>query len=187
MVLRTGHGAGAGQPRVEVLPPDEQPSAQAVGADPITAGRDSAGKVRTPEAARALAKMPRRSRHVPRRIALDPRFEVHNKRRLEWLKTRRCDHHAAQGGVSHGVGAMLVSAAWLYAAGECAAEIAAATFDVDLFKTAASLTSTARQHELAAWELGAREAQTRKANGGRAGNPILAAIEAAARGEEQDQ
>ena len=43
MAIRTGHGNGAGQPRVEVLPPDEQPKAQTVGSDPLATGRDSSG------------------------------------------------------------------------------------------------------------------------------------------------
>lgn len=49
------------------------------------------------------------------------------------------------------------------------------TGDADLFKQASQLAQTARQHELAAWELAAREAQARP----QAQNPILAAIEAA--------
>jgi hypothetical protein len=68
---------------------------------------------------------------------------------------------AAHGGVSHGVGAMLNAAAWLYAGGEFASELAAQSGDIELFKQASTLTSTARQHELAAWELSAREAQAR--------------------------
>ena len=161
MTLRTGHGNGAGTPRVEVLPANEQPQAQAVGPDPLVAGRDSRKRVRTTDAARALAKLPRRTRYVPRTLALDPRFEPHNQRRLEWQRKRVAELHTAHGGVSHGVGAMLNAAAWLYAGGEFAAEQAAMAGDVELFKVAASLTGTARQHELAAWELAAREAQAK--------------------------
>ena len=65
------------------------------------------------------------------------------------------------GGVSHAVGAMLASAAWLYAAGEFAAELGAETGDVDSFKTAATLTATARTHDMGAWELATREAAGR--------------------------
>lgn len=161
MTVRKGHGAGAGSPRVEVLPADEQPPAQAVGADPLATGRDANKRVRTPAAARAMAKLPRRGRFVPRAIACDPRFEAHNRRRLEWQQRRTAELQTAHGGVSYGVAAMLNAAAWLYAAGEFAAERAAETADVEAFKQAAALTSTARQHELAAWELAAREAQTR--------------------------
>jgi hypothetical protein len=146
---------------VEVLPAGEQPQAQAVGPDPIIAGRDSRKRVRTTEAARALAKLPRRTRYVPRTLALDPRFEPHNRRRLEWQRKRVAELHTAHGHVSHGVGAMVAAAAWLYAGGEFAAERAAETADLELFRVAASLTGTARQHELAAWELCAREAQSR--------------------------
>jgi hypothetical protein len=69
----------------------------------------------------------------------------------------------ATGGVSHGVGAMLAAAAWLYAASEFCAELAAEKADADLFKTSSALSATARQHDLAAWELATREAEVRKA------------------------
>ena len=65
------------------------------------------------------------------------------------------------GGVSHAVGAMLSAAAWLYAAGEYAAERAAASGDVDMFKSAASLTATARTHDMGAWEMAVREQAAR--------------------------
>lgn len=162
MALRTGHGIGAGSPRIEVLPPDEQPAAQAAGADPLSTGRDPKTKrLQTAEAARAMAKLPRKSRFLPRALACSPRFEPHNARRLEWQRKRMAELQTAHGGVSHGVGAMLNAAAWLYAGGEFASELAAESGDIELFKQAASLTSTARQHELAAWELSAREAQAR--------------------------
>lgn len=161
MTLRTGHGNGAGAPRIEVLPPDEQPWPQAVGAAPLATGRDAAGRITSTATARALAQLPRRSKFIPKKLACDPRFEPHNARRLEWQRKRMAELAAAHGGVSHGVGAMVNAAAWLYAGGEFAAELAAETGELDLFKTAATLTSTARQNDLAAWELGAREATAR--------------------------
>jgi hypothetical protein len=162
MALRNGHGNGAGVPRIEVLPADEQPQAQAVGADPLATGRDERKRIRTTAAARAMAKLPRRSRFMTRELACHEGFEPHNRRRLEWQKARLNELARAHGGsVSRGVGAIVASAAWLYAAGEFAAELAAKAGDVELFKTAASLTSTARQHELASWELAAREAAAR--------------------------
>jgi hypothetical protein len=113
-----------------------------------------------------MAKLPRRSRFLPRKLACDPRFQPHNARRLEWQRKRMAELQAAHGGVSHGVGAMVNSAGWLYAGGELASELAAETGDLELFKTAAMLSSTARQHELAAWELSAREALARKSTPG---------------------
>src|SRR5689334_13597715 len=71
MTLRKGHGAGAGQPRIEVLPPDEQPHVAAV-TDPLSTDRDAAGRVTTTAAAKALARLPRRSKALPRKLALDP-------------------------------------------------------------------------------------------------------------------
>lgn len=162
MTLRTGHGNGAGSPRVEVLPPNEQPQAQADGSAPLISGRDPVTKrLRTSEAARALAKLPRRSRFIPRKLNVDPRFKPHNARRLEWQRKRLVELSTAHGHAGHGVGAMVNAAAWLYAGGEFAAELAAETGDLELFKVAATLTSTARQNDLAAWELSAREAKGR--------------------------
>ncbi len=163
MALRAPHGNGRdGGPRVEVAPPDEQPFASADLALPLEGGRDRSGRIRTAAAASAMAKLPRRGAFLPRKLACDPRFEVHNRRRLEWLRARRLELAAATGGVSHGVGAILAAAAWQHAAGELAAELAAEQGNVELFKTAATLTATARQHDLAAWELAVREGQARK-------------------------
>jgi hypothetical protein len=156
MALRREHDAT----RPAVLPSDEQPFADAGLAAPLVQ-RTAEGRVAGSEAARRLAKMPRRDRFVPRRIACDPRFEVHNRRRLDWARKRRAELHAMTGGVSYAVGAMVASAAWLYAAGEFAAELAAASGDVDLFKSAATLTATARTHDMGAWELATREATAR--------------------------
>ena len=99
---------------------------------------------------------------MPRKLACDPRFEPHNHRRLEWLRARRTELHDSTGGVSHGVGAMLASAAWLYAAAEFCAELAAESGNAELFKTSSALSATARQHDLAAWELATREQAARK-------------------------
>lgn len=161
MALRQGHGNGAGTPRVEVLPPDEQPYAEAGEAAPLATGRDAAGKIRSSAAARAMARLPRRGAFLPRKLTCDPRFEVHNRRRLEWLRARRTELMNATGGVSHGVGAMLAAAAWCHAAGEFCAELGAETGNVELFKASANLTGTGRQHDLAAWELAVREGASR--------------------------
>lgn len=157
MALRAAHGARReGGPRIEVMPADEQPKAQAAGPDPISSGRDSLGKIRSSDAARAMAKLPRRSRFMPRKLACDPRFAPHNARRLEWQRKRLAELATAHGHADHSVGAMVNAAGWGYAAGEFAAELAAETGDLDLFKTAAHLTSVARQNDMAAWEMCAR-------------------------------
>lgn len=136
MALRTVGTAGRSPVHIEVLPPDEQPQAQAAGADPLSTGRDDRKRVRTTAAAQAMARLPRRDRFVPRKLACDPRLEPHNRRRLEWQRKRMVELQAAHGGVSHGVGAMLNAAAWLYAGGEFASELAAESGDIELFKQA---------------------------------------------------
>lgn len=163
--LRKPHGgqAAAGSELVvEVTPHDEVPSIQTVGAVPQPIERDSHGRFRTSEAARRLAKLPHVQRFVPRNIACDPRFKPYNQRRVDWTKKRRTELYEMSGGVSHGVGAYIVSAGWLFAAGEFAAERAAETGDLEGFKIAAQLTQTARQHDLAAWSLAMREAEARR-------------------------
>ncbi len=153
-----------GATRPLVSPPNEQPFAEPGRAAPLVA-RDSRGRVTGADAARRLAKLPRRDRFVPRAIACDPRFEVHNRRRLDWQRKRRQELHTATGGVSHAVGAMVACAAWLYAAGEFAAELGAQTGDVEMFKSAASLTATARTHDFGAWEMAVREGSVRPKHG----------------------
>jgi hypothetical protein len=161
MIWRRSTTPGRNSVHVEVGPAAEQRPAQAAGADPLAAGRDELKRVRTSSAARAMAKLPRRSRFLPRKLACDPRFAPHNAHRLAWQRARMVELSSAHGHVSRGVGAIVAAAAWLYAAGEFAAELAALTGDLELFKTAGWLTGTARQHELAAWELCAREGAAR--------------------------
>lgn len=150
-----------GATRFYVSPPDEQRTPPAGSAAP-TIARDAKGKVRDSAAASALAKRPRRKAYLPRAIACDPAFEIHNRNRVEWTRQRMIELVNLTGGVSRGVGAMVACAGWLYAGGEWAAERAAETGDLDLFKTAASLTATARTHDFGAWELAVREAEARK-------------------------
>ena len=156
MAIRREQGAD----RPVVLPADEQPFAPAGAAAPLVV-RDTRGRLKDSASARAMAKLPRGEAFLPRKIVCDARFDVHNRRRGEWLRRRRAEVAQLTGAVSHGVGAMLSAAAWLYAGGEYAAERAAETLDVDLFKSAATLTATARTHDMGAWELAVRAAQAR--------------------------
>ncbi|MEO8904394.1 MAG: hypothetical protein ABI627_22990, partial [Polyangiaceae bacterium] len=170
------HSQEPGRAPVHVEAPraDELSPRQAAGPDPLSSGRDAQKRVRTRAAAVALASLPRRPRQVPREIAVDPKFAQHNRRRVEWLRKRLAELQAAHGSVSHGVGAILGAAGWLHAAGEFAAEQAAAEGNVDGFKLAGTLTTAARGHELAAWELCAREAINSAKSGGL--DPELAAF-----------
>ncbi len=136
--------------------------------DPLVTDRDPKGRVRSTAAARALAKMPRAPRSVPRKVLVHPDFKSSEHRRRDWLVKRRAELHTAHGGVSHGVGARLAMAAWLYSAAEFCAEQGARTLEPDWFRTAATLSATARTHDDSAWEMCAIEAMDRhKANGRR--------------------
>ncbi len=146
--------------RPVVLPPDEQPYTEAAGAGALVT-RGPGGRLDGTASARALAKMPRGTRYVSRDVVCDPKFTPHNRRRLRWLRKRRAELHEMTGGVSHGVGAMLAAASWLYAAGEFCCELAAEKADPELFKVAGNLTATARTHDMGAWEMATREAQAR--------------------------
>lgn len=157
--LRTVHGnqaASCSELVVEVPPHEETPAVPAaVAAAPI---ERVGGRVASSEAAAALARLPRGSTFAPRKLVCDPRFVPHNRRRLAWTRRRRAELAESTGAVSSGVGAYLVSAGWLFAAGEFAAELGAEKGDLGAFKMAAQLTQTARQHDLAAWSLAVREA-----------------------------
>jgi hypothetical protein len=162
-----------GAPRAQVAARDEQPYVPAGAAAPLVA-RDAGGRVRDADAARALARRPRRKTYLPRAIVCAEGFEPHNRRRVEWTRERMRELVDLTGEVSRGVGAMLVAAGWLYAGGEWAAENAATKGDVEGFRTAATLTTAARTHELGAWELAVREADARKKRPSAARAPWLA-------------
>lgn len=161
MARRNGHGSGKGTPRDETKPWDEQGFPPAGGAGPqIT--RNTKGQPISSAAASAMAKLPRRTAFIPRKLATDPRYEPHNRRRLSYLRHRRGEIHNAWGGVSHGVGAMLAAEAWLWSGAEFASELGAETGNTDHFKTASTLYATAKGMSAAAWELAQREADVRQ-------------------------
>ncbi len=163
---RSPHGAGKAvdptTPRLERIPPDEQPFPPTAVPDPIRTGRDARGQVRTPEAARALAKLPRRRDVLPATVACHPDFEVHYRRRLDWRDRRRAELVlVGRGHLSHGVGARLNLAAWLFAGSEFAAEQGAKTGNLALLGTAANLGAKADRLDWSAYHLAVREAALR--------------------------
>jgi hypothetical protein len=164
MELRTPHGTGKDvdpvAPRLERLPPDEQPMPPADVTDPLAEGRDPVTKrLRTREAAQALARMPRRRDVLPKPLACHPDFEPHYRRRLEWRDRRRAELLAiGRGRLSHGVGARLDRAAWLFAGSEFASELAARSGEVAMFSTAGALAAQADRLDWSAYQMAVREA-----------------------------
>lgn len=93
---------------------------------------------------------------------VDPRYRPFARWGARYGAHRRQELAELHGGkISAGVGAMVESAALALAASRFVHLLAAETGDPELFKQAAGMASTARQDELAAWELAAREAAGR--------------------------
>jgi hypothetical protein len=163
----TPHGAGAKVdpegPRLERVPPDEQPTPPTRLTDPFAEGRDPVTKrVTTREAAQALRRLPRRTDVLPGSLACHPDFTRHYRHRLEWRDRRRGELLAVgRGAMSHGVGARLDRAAWLFAGSEFASELAAKTGDVEMFATAGQLAAQADRLDWSAYHMAVREAELR--------------------------
>ena len=157
MTLRTGHGSGAGSPRVEVLPPDELPPASPGLAVPSS--RDAAGRFVRGNTAGQNKRVKPGVRGALGLDKSDPRYKPFARWGARYGAHRRRELAEAHGGtLSAGVGAIVESAALAMAASRFVQSLAAEAGDPELFKQASALASTARQHELAAWELAAREA-----------------------------
>ncbi len=169
MTLRAGHGVGRGMPRVEVLPADELPSASHAETDGLQRsadGRFAAGNT----VARASRLRPRQAGAVAAALA-DPKFLPFARWGRRYGAHRRRELAAAHGGgISAGVGAIVESAALDLAASRYLQALGVEGGDPALLRMASQLAQTARQHELAAWELAARECATRPA-----GDPLAAA------------
>lgn len=157
MTLRTGHGNGAGVPRIEVLPADELPAATPADAVRSERGPDGrflpgntiARQQRVKPGPRGLVGIDRTSNEFRPFARWGARYGAHRRRELALA-------HGGQ--ISAGVGAIVESAALAMAASRYLQTLASQTNNPDLFKQASQLASTARQHELAAWELASREA-----------------------------
>lgn len=160
MSLRTGHGSGAGVPRIEVLPPDELPAATP--ADTAPPERKADG---TFAAGNTVARSKRfrvGKRGFTGLETADPRYVRFARWGRSYAAHRRRELALAHGGnLSAGVGALIESASIQLAASRFVQVLAAESGEPDLFKRASALANDARQNELAAWELAAREAAAR--------------------------
>lgn len=104
----------------------------------------------------------------------DPRYKRALLLANSYRKVRAAELATMHGYVSSGASALLSSASLALAASRFLYEKVAETGDIGLLKQAASLADSARQSELAAWEMSAREgAAKRKLEAGNAGVPWL--------------
>lgn len=173
MALRTGHGKGAGVPRVEVVPPDELPACVPAPSQPLTGvERRQDGTIATPEAARALGRRGGLVKAKRLRLARSLGLSAEVMESEAFAPYRRAAsafrrHHtrdlAAQAGGHVGAAAcsMVASAALQLAASRFLFDQAAMIGDPALFKAASQLSNDSRQNLLAAYELAVREAKAR--------------------------
>ncbi len=188
MALRSGHGRGAGVPRVEVLPADEMPDPVPADFVPIAGvERRQNGTVAGSEAARALGRrggiVKARRVRLARSLGLGPEvteseaFASH-RRSASAFRRYHCAELAKQTGghVGAGPSSMVASAALQLAASRFLFDQGAKTGDAATFKAASQLANDSRQNLLAAYELAVREAKVRQADSANDTTALLAAF-----------
>lgn len=92
----------------------------------------------------------------------DPRYRQCMELADKYRKARTRELAAIHGYVSSGVSALLATGSLALAASRFLYEKAAESGEVDLMRKAAAMADSARQAELAAWELAAREGMVKK-------------------------
>jgi hypothetical protein len=178
MSLRSGHGTGAGSPRIEVLPPDEAPQPVPAPiaapsaplafrqngqiADSATAkvlgakgGRERARKIRLVDSL-GLSSMVAETSFGPYRAAAEE-FVRHHLGELAMQ---------AGGEVGPGPATMVASAGLQLAASRWAFDRGAEQNDPSLIKLGSSLANDSRQNLACAYEYAVRAAKAREAGGG---------------------
>lgn len=171
MTLRAGHGTGAGEPRIEVLPPDELPDPVAAEADPVARRQngtlaDSAAAKRL--GARGGAAKAAKARLVSAlglsELASDADFRPYRDAGDAWVREHLMSLAKQAGGETVGPGpsSIVATAGVQLAASRFFSDKAMATGDVALFQTASALGNAHRQNVLAAYELAVREAKASK-------------------------
>jgi hypothetical protein len=170
MALRTGHGNGAGVPRVEVLPVDELPAGVPAdaGADSRTAateaGRFAPGNRRSVLGGRAKRGTSRLTARLGlATLAEGDAFAPYRRAAATFRRVQCAELARTVGGGVCGPGpsSVVASAALALAWSRYLSDEAARTGDPELAMRSARLGETSRQHLLAAHELCAREAAAR--------------------------
>lgn len=177
MALRSGHGKGAGQPRIEVLPPDEQPEGVAATKRPSDEpiARRPNGQFDGSEAAREAGRRGGRARAEKVRLvdslglaplAEDAAFRPYRNAAEEYVEAHLASLAQEAGGVvGPGPASMIASAALQLACSRFVFDRATVAGDAAMMAQASKLADASRQNLLAARELAVREAQTRKSTG----------------------
>jgi hypothetical protein len=170
MTLRKGHGTGAGAPRIEVMPADELPPASPNPTAPSNRGPD--GRFLRGNTAQRDKLVRPGVRGFTSALAVHEDFAPFQRWGQRYASHRRTELATAHGGkLSAGVSALIESAGAQLAASRFVQAKASATGDADGFKRASALANDARQNELAAWELAAREGKAREESDDRKPDP----------------
>lgn len=183
MALRSGHGTGAGVPRIEVLPPDELPAPIADAPAPLR--RHPNGQINGSETAKALGALGGKAKAARTRLlsalgltelASDAAFAQYRSAG-EAFVTEHLTELAKQGDgvVGPGPSSIVSSAGLQLAASRFVSDKAAAEGNAKLFHLASTLANDSRQNLLAAYELQQREATARKKAAARGSGGLAAA------------
>lgn len=176
MTLRKGHGKGAGVPRIEVMPPDELPdpvaAPQPVASDPIHRRPD--GKIADSAAAKALGAKGGLARVARARLAaglgIAELADTHEFKPYRTLADEFVKYHLADlalqcgGTLGPGPSSIVASAGLQLAFSRWVGDKGIKNSDAALIARSSTLMNDSRQNLLAAYELGVREAQARKAS-----------------------
>jgi hypothetical protein len=173
VTLRTGHGRGAGAPRIEVLPANELPSpvpgAPSAPANPVHRRQD--GKLADSASAKELGR--RGGEAKARRVRLvdslglssvveSTTFGPYRAAAEEFVAHHRSVLAQQAGGeLGPAPSTMVASAGLQLAASRWAFDQGATKNDAGLIKLGSSLANDSRQNLLAAYELATREAAAR--------------------------
>ena len=189
MALRTGHGTGAGSPRVEVLPADELPEGvpgparEESRGDRTEAGRFAPGNVLSRQGGKARAGKTRLADRLGlSKLPDDSAFAPYKASAVSFRRAQ-CSTLAATvgGGICGPAPSSFVASASLQLAwSRYFSDLAALTGDPELALTASRLSDASRQNLLAAHELCAKEATARP----RRPTGIMAVIDALPRGNK---
>ncbi len=173
MALRRGHGNGAGQPRIEVLPADELPVGVAGPARPV-ANRNGAGEFVAGPGTTDLARKGAHAAHAARQLGQllglweapeGHPYAPYARLAREWRDAhmRELSDTTAGGKVGPGPASIVSTAAIQLAASRWLSDQGAENGDSRQLLEASRLADASRQNLLAAHELAVREAKERPA------------------------
>jgi hypothetical protein len=188
MTLRTGHGNGAGVPRIEVMPADELLAGVQgpLHAESMDERRPDGTWARGARTAQSEGGRSRRDQtRLARRMGLallsnEAAFAPYKRAAADFRRTHCTSLARSVGGGVCGPGpsSVVATAAWQLAASRYLFDLGAQGGDAKLLLEASRLGDASRQNLLAAHELCAREALARQKHGDRAAPPWLTLEEA---------